>query len=82
MATMNCPGAGCNNGYIQQWVGGMGGVTTRMPCMVCKGTGRVEVRERTKSTNPYACPYNACGGRCMGKGYYDYSGYTIWCSAG
>lgn len=53
-----------------------------MPCAVCRTTGWVEERPRVATTSSNQCPYNACGGKCQGKGYYDYYGHTIWCHLG
>ena len=72
METMRCPASGCRNGYIPN----LG------PCIVCKGTGRVERRSLVQPVKEGACPYNACGGACKGKGYYDYKGHTIYCNVG
>ena len=79
MATMKCPASGCRNGYIYNFVGGL--MTTRV-CIVCKGTGRVGRKEPVQPVKAGACPYNACGGVCKGKGYYDYKGFTIYCNVG
>ncbi len=76
MAKMTCPAPYCRAGMVPNGFGGT------MPCIVCKGTGRVERREVVPSTSRSVCPYNACGGACGGKGYYSYRGHTIYCNVG
>ena len=69
MGRVRCTAPGCRYG-----------MTATGPCIICKGTGYAEQAERISTRSPGECPYNACGGKCGGKGYYYYKGFLIDCS--
>lgn len=74
MTEVKCPR--CTNGRVYTRVGvEMAWLT----CPVCKGKGHVDEREGARLADPEACPFNACGGQCKGKGYYRYRDRTIYC---
>lgn len=70
-----CTGLGCSSGYVLSFRGGQ---PVYDVCSRCGGTGRVAGPSPAEPRDA-GCPYNACGGRCRGAGYYDYHGTMISC---
>jgi len=68
METRICPAYGCQ-----------GGRTSTGMCLVCRGQGRVKVKEIDPNVEPGKCPYHSCAGQCNGEGSYQYSGATMYC---
>jgi hypothetical protein len=75
MAMTTCTGLGCSGGYVRSFRGGQ---FTFETCPRCGGTGKV-FQEGSAPAESTRCPYDACGDRCRGKGYYEYAGGTIYC---
>lgn len=68
MEIRTCPAYGCQ-----------GGRTSTGMCLICRGQGRVRVKEIDPKVQPGKCPYHSCAGQCNGEGSYQYSGATMYC---
>jgi hypothetical protein len=77
---MGCRFNRCNgSGWLETQVGVFPNVTIKRTICICKTAKKAEP-DTSEPIRPTDCPYNACGGLCKGKGYYDYRGTTIFCS--